>query len=178
MFFGLCPAQVLVGLAAAAGPSMSAAALRAGVQPATVIGLMRDLRGIASATNSKRTYSARACMPPVQPAWPSRMYPCAVRLARLHARPVIHSWSGCMPPAACAACMKQLLTACSVATYLQKTNASCCCILLPAVWLSSVNHLEGVRVALQQRSAPGTGMHGMCMQHENKQRLRTGLLFH
>ena len=51
--------QVLVALAAAAGPSTSAAALRAGVQPATVIGLMRDLRGIASATNSKRTYSAR-----------------------------------------------------------------------------------------------------------------------
>ena len=51
-------AQVLVGRAAAAGPSTSAAALRAGVQPGSVIGLMRDLRGIASATNSKRTYSA------------------------------------------------------------------------------------------------------------------------
>ena len=38
---------------------MSAAALRASVQRGTVIGLMRDLRGIASATNSKRTYSER-----------------------------------------------------------------------------------------------------------------------
>ena len=47
-----------MGLAAAGGGTANAAALRSSVQRATVIGLMRDLRGIASATNTKRTYGA------------------------------------------------------------------------------------------------------------------------
>ena len=49
---------MLVGLAAAGGGTANAAALRSSVQRSTVIGLMRDLRGIASATNTKRTYGA------------------------------------------------------------------------------------------------------------------------
>ncbi len=47
--------QVLVGLAAAS--SNGVMALRAAVQRQTVIGLLRDLRGITQATSSKRTYS-------------------------------------------------------------------------------------------------------------------------
>lgn len=46
--------QVLVGVASTSSSSM---ALRHSVQRQTVIGLMRDLRGIAQATSSKRTYS-------------------------------------------------------------------------------------------------------------------------
>ena len=48
--------QVLAGLAAASSNATNAAALRASVPRETVIGLFRDLRGIATATNSRRTY--------------------------------------------------------------------------------------------------------------------------
>jgi hypothetical protein len=48
--------QVLLGLASASGSGSSAATLRGSVPRETVIGLFRDLRGIATATNSRRTY--------------------------------------------------------------------------------------------------------------------------
>ena len=53
--------QVRGGLAAAAAAASSssmgaAAALRGSVPKETVIGVFRDLRGIALATNSRRTY--------------------------------------------------------------------------------------------------------------------------
>ncbi|KAL4457497.1 hypothetical protein ABPG75_012362 [Micractinium tetrahymenae] len=48
--------QVLVGLASASANGTSAAALRSSVPKETIIGLFRDLRGIATATNSRRTY--------------------------------------------------------------------------------------------------------------------------
>lgn len=52
--------QVLVNLASVSQNATSAPMLRqAGVQDA-VIGLMRDLRGIAMATNSRRTYGTQA----------------------------------------------------------------------------------------------------------------------
>lgn len=47
--------QVLSGMAATAAGSPQA--LRAAVPKSLVIGLFRDLRGIAAATNSRRTYS-------------------------------------------------------------------------------------------------------------------------
>ncbi|PSC72660.1 exportin-7 isoform X2 isoform A [Micractinium conductrix] len=49
--------QVLAGLASASANASNAAALRSTVPRETVIGLFRDLRGIATATNSRRTYS-------------------------------------------------------------------------------------------------------------------------
>ena len=49
--------QVLLGLASASSSGANAAALRAGVPRETVVGLFRDLRGIAAATNSRRTYA-------------------------------------------------------------------------------------------------------------------------
>ena len=52
--------QVLAGLAAASSNATNAAALRASVPRETVIGLFRDLRGIATATNSRRTYGESA----------------------------------------------------------------------------------------------------------------------
>ncbi len=48
--------QVLTGLATASASSSTPAALRASVSKDTVLGLFRDLRGIAAATNSRRTY--------------------------------------------------------------------------------------------------------------------------
>jgi hypothetical protein len=50
---------VLTGLATASSGATNAAALRAAVPRGTVVGLLRDIRGIASATNSRRTYGAR-----------------------------------------------------------------------------------------------------------------------
>ena len=49
-------AQVFVGLANASQNATSSTALRASVPKETVIGLFRDLRGIATATSSRRTY--------------------------------------------------------------------------------------------------------------------------
>mmetsp|Transcript_8801 Transcript_8801/g.18815 ORF Transcript_8801/g.18815 Transcript_8801/m.18815 type:complete len:1064 (-) Transcript_8801:979-4170(-) len=49
--------QVLVGLAQASNNATNAAALRQSVPKGTIIGLFRDLRGIATATNSRRTHS-------------------------------------------------------------------------------------------------------------------------
>lgn len=49
--------NVLQGLAQAAASATSATALRQAVPKSTVIGLFRDLRGIAAATNSRRTYT-------------------------------------------------------------------------------------------------------------------------
>ncbi|DBA92724.1 hypothetical protein WJX77_011928 [Trebouxia sp. C0004] len=48
--------QVLVGLASASSSATSAGALRQSVPEKTVVGIFRDLRGIAMATNSRRTY--------------------------------------------------------------------------------------------------------------------------
>lgn len=58
---GIVPAhldalQVLVALATASSGATNAAALRSAVPRETVVGLLRDVRGIASATNSRRTY--------------------------------------------------------------------------------------------------------------------------
>lgn len=50
------PAQVLVSIGAACATAPSPAALRAIVPTATLVGLARDLRGIASATSTRRTY--------------------------------------------------------------------------------------------------------------------------
>ena len=52
----LTSTQVLVGLATASSGATNAAALRSAVPRETVVGLLRDVRGIASATNSRRTY--------------------------------------------------------------------------------------------------------------------------
>ena len=41
---------------AASNGATSASALRASVPENTVVGLMRDLRGVAQATNSRKTY--------------------------------------------------------------------------------------------------------------------------
>ncbi len=51
-----CYMQVLVGLASASSGATSAGALRQSVLEKTVVGIFRDLRGIAMATNSRRTY--------------------------------------------------------------------------------------------------------------------------
>jgi len=51
-----CYTQVLVGLASASSGATSAGALRQSVPEKTVVGIFRDLRGIAMATNSRRTY--------------------------------------------------------------------------------------------------------------------------
>lgn len=48
--------SVLLAIAQAAGGSNKAQQLRASVPKQTVVGLFRDLRGIAQATNSRRTY--------------------------------------------------------------------------------------------------------------------------
>lgn len=48
--------QTLVGIANASSSAASAAALRQAVPQSTVVGIFRDLRGIAMATNSRRTY--------------------------------------------------------------------------------------------------------------------------
>lgn len=48
--------QVLLGLATASSSGANAAALRGTVPQETAVGLFRDLRGIAAATNSRRTY--------------------------------------------------------------------------------------------------------------------------
>lgn len=48
--------QTLVGIANASSSAPSAAALRQAVPQSTVVGIFRDLRGIAMATNSRRTY--------------------------------------------------------------------------------------------------------------------------
>ena len=55
-------AQVLVALATASSGATNAAALRSAVPRETVVGLLRDVRGIASATNSRRTYGTRLSM--------------------------------------------------------------------------------------------------------------------
>lgn len=52
----VCCPQVLVGLANASSGATSAGALRQSVPEKTVVGIFRDLRGIAMATNSRRTY--------------------------------------------------------------------------------------------------------------------------
>ena len=48
-----------MALATASSGATNAAALRAAVPRETVVGLLRDVRGIASATNSRRTYGMR-----------------------------------------------------------------------------------------------------------------------
>lgn len=48
--------QVLSGLATASSNAPTGAALRQAVPQSTVVGIFRDLRGIAMATNSRRTY--------------------------------------------------------------------------------------------------------------------------
>ena len=53
---GLQGVQVLVGLATASSSAGTAAAFRQAVPQSTVVGIFRDLRGIAMATNSRRTY--------------------------------------------------------------------------------------------------------------------------
>ena len=50
------PAQVLQGIAQAIPQSTTPAALRTLVPQQTVVGMFRDLRGIASATQTRRTY--------------------------------------------------------------------------------------------------------------------------
>lgn len=50
------PPQVLVNVGAACSSAPTPAALRAVLPAATLVGLFRDLRGIAAATNSRRTY--------------------------------------------------------------------------------------------------------------------------
>ena len=45
-----------MALATASSGATNAAALRSAVPRETVVGLLRDVRGIASATNSRRTY--------------------------------------------------------------------------------------------------------------------------
>lgn len=47
---------MLTSIGAAAASTPTPAALRGIVPPATLIGLFRDLRGIASATSTRRTY--------------------------------------------------------------------------------------------------------------------------
>lgn len=49
---------MLVSLAQASSGGANPAALRQSVPQDTVTGLFRDLRGIAMATNSRRTYGA------------------------------------------------------------------------------------------------------------------------
>ena len=57
--------QVLVALSSASNGATSAQALRATVPKERVVGLVRDLRGITTATNNKKTYG-------MQPAlWPA-----------------------------------------------------------------------------------------------------------
>ena len=51
------PLQAFVSLASASSGATSAVALRQSVPEKTVVGIFRDLRGIAMATNSRRTYS-------------------------------------------------------------------------------------------------------------------------
>ena len=77
----LCPCQVLSGLAQA---SPSVATLRASVPRHTLIGLFRDLRGIAAATNSRRTY----CLM-FEWLYPQVRYP--------HTAPTASCLSGCTP---------------------------------------------------------------------------------
>ena len=48
--------QLLAGLASASSGATTSAALRQSVPQSTVVGIFRDLRGIAMATNSRRTY--------------------------------------------------------------------------------------------------------------------------
>ncbi|KAK9853645.1 hypothetical protein WJX84_008704 [Apatococcus fuscideae] len=48
--------QVFVHLTAASNGATNAQALRSSVPESTVVGLMRDLRGVAQATNSRKTY--------------------------------------------------------------------------------------------------------------------------
>lgn len=61
---------ILDGIAAASGNGANAAVLRQGVPVETVVGLFRDLYGIAQATVSRRAYMcARVALnPPVAPA--------------------------------------------------------------------------------------------------------------
>ena len=51
------PLQAFVSLASASSGATSAVALRQSVPEKTAVGIFRDLRGIAMATNSRRTYS-------------------------------------------------------------------------------------------------------------------------
>ena len=71
--------DVLDGLAAASGGGASAVALRQNVPEDTVIGLFRDLHGIAQATLSRRAYM---CGPSSLPASPcvahAVLYSCSV----------------------------------------------------------------------------------------------------
>ena len=53
--------QVLQGLQSASAGGASPTQLRGSVGVQTVVGLLRDLRGIAQATNSRRTYGEHAC---------------------------------------------------------------------------------------------------------------------
>lgn len=50
--------QVLIGLTQASNNATSAAGLRQPILKGTIVGLFRDLRGLATATNSRRTYCA------------------------------------------------------------------------------------------------------------------------
>ena len=59
MAAGRAAAQVLVKLGQACSAGAAPAALRQAVAQDSVAGLFRDLRGIAMATNSRRTYGAR-----------------------------------------------------------------------------------------------------------------------
>lgn len=55
-----CCLQVLIGLATASGNATNPAALRSTVQVNVVVGLLRDLRGITMATNSRKTYGTNS----------------------------------------------------------------------------------------------------------------------
>lgn len=55
--------DVLDGIANASGGGSSAVALRQNVPEDTVIGLFRDLHGIAQATLSRRAYMCASCLP-------------------------------------------------------------------------------------------------------------------
>lgn len=88
------PRQVLSGLASASANGTSAAALRSSVPKETIIGLFRDLRGIATATNSRRTYGALARHVGLPPActclaWWTCACPSSADLAELLL------WCGC-----------------------------------------------------------------------------------
>ncbi len=67
-------AQVLVSLGQASSGGANPAALRQSVPQDTVTGLFRDLRGIAIATNSRRTYGALALPKPSLERGPSLFF--------------------------------------------------------------------------------------------------------
>lgn len=74
-----CSLQVLTGLAAASSNGTNASQLRSAVNARTVMGLFRDLQGIAAATSSRRTYGALGpppCRLPLAPLYCSILAAC------------------------------------------------------------------------------------------------------